>query len=106
MAPVADPSGGARADGGAEKEPAIFRSRNYQLEMLEASMKENIIIAVGTPLSMSGREMTVLTVVDGYGEREDSRVRADPDIYQSIQPYLLYLVYETRFLIQQHLYSI
>lgn len=63
MAPVADPSGGARADGGAEKESAVFRSRNYQLEMLEASMKENIIIAVGTLLSMSGRKMTVLIVL-------------------------------------------
>lgn len=46
MAPVVEPSG-AGADHGAGEKAAAYRSRNYQLEMLEASMKENIIVAVG-----------------------------------------------------------
>lgn len=44
---VSGPGGGEVGAGVAEKESTMYRSRNYQLEMLEASLKENVIIAVG-----------------------------------------------------------
>lgn len=48
MASAVSGSGGDEFGAGvAEKESTMYRSRNYQLEMLEASLKENVIIAVG-----------------------------------------------------------
>lgn len=44
---VSGPGGGEIGPGVAERESTMYRSRNYQLEMLEASLKENVIIAVG-----------------------------------------------------------
>lgn len=43
------PGGDEPAPGAAavvDTESTMYRSRNYQLEMLEASLKENVIIAV------------------------------------------------------------
>lgn len=62
MAPVVEPSG-AGADHGAGEKTAAYRSRNYQLEMLEASMKENIIVAVGIFYAVLARERMVLIVL-------------------------------------------
>ncbi|KAK5710637.1 Dicer-like protein 2, partial [Elasticomyces elasticus] len=49
MASAVSGSGGDEFGAGvAEKESTMYRSRNYQLEMLEASLKENVIIAMDT----------------------------------------------------------
>lgn len=85
MAPVVEPSG-AGADHGAGEKAAAYRSRNYQLEMLEASMKENIIVAVGLFffffLNPYWQKNGAYCTVDGYREWEDPCVRLDQDVYQ------------------------
>ena len=62
---VSGPGGGEIGAGVAgavaERESTMYRSRNYQLEMLEASLKENVIIAVGVFLDR--RDGQVLTGV-------------------------------------------
>jgi hypothetical protein len=51
---------------------ANIRPRAYQLEMLEASLKENIIVAVSeaTPLTMAN----INELQDGHWKRENSNV--------------------------------
>lgn len=57
------------------QDAAAYQPRNYQLEMLEASMKENIIVAVRSLIPylkhQNGNDNNPL---DGYRERQNAYV--------------------------------
>jgi hypothetical protein len=51
-----------------------LRPRAYQLEMLEASLKENIIVAVSEP--KDSKTMKSDAIADGHWKREDPNVNS------------------------------
>lgn len=58
------PGGDVTASGAAivdTESAAMYRSRNYQLEMLEASLRENVIVAVSFGRQWKCTDMHILT---------------------------------------------
>lgn len=52
------------------EEELIVTPRSYQLEMLEESLKKNIIVAVGLPLSVAGLRLTIVKMDTGSGKTQ------------------------------------